>query len=95
MICKFLPAVSRGRPAAGPTGGSGQAKACYVSNFLPLAPMAAIAGAMPGGAMGASSMSRQARADAKREAKEARNMERKKRQTQYEQSMREHKYARL
>ncbi len=57
-----------------------------------------IAGAMPGGALGASAasnMSSQARADAKREAKEARDREREKRQTwkQYEQSRRESVYA--
>ena len=57
--------------------------------------MATIAGAMPGGALGASAasiMRSQARADAKREAKER---EGEKRQTlqQYEQSRREYTYA--
>ncbi len=62
--------------------------------------MAKIAGALPGGALcasAASNMSSQARADEKREAKEARDREREKRQTwkQYEQSRRESLYAQL
>ncbi len=96
MICKSLPAVS---------GGSGLA-ARRLGSHLPLAvieilaPMATIAGAMPGGALGASAplkMSSQASADAKREAKEARDREKENRQTlqQYKQSRRESVYVQL
>ncbi len=101
MLCTFLPAVSRSRGRA--TSGwaairSGPVQAWPCLKFPPLAPMATIAGAMPSGALGASSASikrSQARADAKREAKEARDMEQEKRRTrqQYEQSWRESIYA--
>ncbi len=74
MLCIFLPAVSLGRGRAAQRLGRHPQWAQpdrAVFEIPALAPMATIAGAMPSPSA-ASIMSSQARADAKREAKEAR-----------------------